>query len=65
MSRLLNRDHRNREVGAGRLVPNFKSEGKQRNRYLFTREDVLAYQQWRTTTYNEQFDPLLEGDDTA
>ncbi|GAA5531008.1 helix-turn-helix domain-containing protein [Herpetosiphon gulosus] len=46
------------EILAGRLVPSFKSEGKQRTRYLFTREDVLAYQAWRTKTYNEQFDPL-------
>ena len=47
-----------REIMAGHLVPSFKSEGKQRTRYLFTREDVLRYQQWRTATYNEQFDPL-------
>ena len=46
------------EIGLGRLVPSFITEGKQRTRYLFTREDVLAYQAWRTTTYNEQFDPI-------
>lgn len=50
------------EIMAGRLVPSFKSEGKQRTRYLFTREDVLAYQAWRTKTYNEQFDPLPDED---
>lgn len=48
------------EISLGRLVPSFKSEGNQRTRYLFTREDVLAYQAWRTKTYNEQFDPLPE-----